>query len=178
MKTEKLLRQLIIELLDGFGEKNLGKDAPSGNLRYDVPVRQRGGNVLDDEQKEADMDAQSTQQAACCLIMADDGKVLAVSRKNNPSDFGLPGGKVDDGEDPETAAARELQEETGLTAVKLAKVFVRRDPDGFTTTTFACEARGKITTPEAGVVRWVAPEVLFQGSFGEYNKALFGKLGL
>lgn len=182
-----LVRTFVREALASPGTRWSMRMTAPGNLRFGDYQFQRGnattghtgGNVLDDEQNEKDAEAQSREglQAATCLIMSDDGKVLAVSRKHDPSDFGLPGGKVDPGETPEQAAARELQEETGLTAVKLTPVFVRHDADGFTTTTFACEAEGEIATPEEGVVRWVTPDVLFQGSFGEYNKRLFRKLG-
>jgi 8-oxo-dGTP diphosphatase len=40
--------------------------------------------------------------------------ILAVSRKDDPNAFGLPGGKVEHGETEEQAARRELLEETGV----------------------------------------------------------------
>lgn len=174
----KLLKALIREVVNGSMVGGRRFDAP-GNLRYGVATTgNTGGNVLTDEENEEQAEEQSTMKAATCLIMSDDGKVLAVSRKHDPSDFGLPGGKVDEAEEPIDAAARELKEETGLIAIKLTPVFVRHDADGYTTTTFACEVEGTIETPESGIVRWVEPEILFQGSFGEYNKKLFKKLGL
>lgn len=133
--------------------------------------------MLDDERAEEEHDAQGQKFAACCLIVADDGKVLAVSRRDDPTAFGMPGGKVDPGETPEEAARRELFEETGLTAGKMRLVFVHREDDGYTTHTFACEAGGMINTQESGAVRWVDPEVLFQGPFGAYNRRLWTKLG-
>jgi len=178
MKTEKLLRQLIVEVLDGFGNKNFSKD---GNLRYDVPILKRGGNVLTDEDEDTENANQSTMKAATCLIMSDDGKVLAVSRRDDPTAWGLPGGKVDPGEEPIQAASRELEEETGLVAVRLHPVFSCGDSEGFETTTFACEASGEINTEEEGVIRWVDISMLLNpdsSPFAEYNQKLFSKLGM
>lgn len=116
-------------------------------------------------------------KAACVLIMSDDGKILAVSRKNDPTDFGMPGGKVDHPESPAQAAARELYEETGLTATNLKQVFVNDDGE-YETYTFIGEVAGEIDTPESGVIRWVTPKVLVSGMFGAYNTKLFAKMGI
>ena len=181
----KLLRQYIREVLSGFGNKEFGKDGVSGNLyptgagTGDAGIRPGAhSNINDDEDAEEQQFDQDAKHAACCLIMTDDGLVLAVSRKNDPTAFGLPGGKVDPGETPDQAAARELQEETGLIATALHPVFVHQEDDGFVTHTYACEVEGQINTPESGVIRWVKPEVLFAGPFGSYNQRLWKKLGL
>lgn len=175
-KTEKLLREFINEVMDGFGNKNLGRDGIGGNLRYDVPLTAlRGGNILDDE---ASQEAK-IKKAACCLIFHPDGKrILAVSRRDDPTDFGLPGGKVDEPETPEEAAKRELKEETGLDAMSLSLVFVRADEGSYKTYTYLTKAAGEFGTDESGVVKWVTPDDLMNGSFGEYNMRLFQKLGL
>ena len=176
----KTLRVYIREVLDGFSMAGARRfEAPPGNLRYDaMTTGQTGGHILSDEQAEQDKQKQKTMKAATVLVIADDGKVLAVSRRDDPSAFGLPGGKVDPGETLEQAAARELQEETGLTATDLRPVFTRREDDGFTTTTFVGKVSGQINTDEEGVIRWVDPEVLFAGPFGGYNRKLFAQLGL
>lgn len=182
--SKTLLKQFIREVLGGPDPRATGKDFHAGNLyssgaeQMDAAVKGSNDDVLNDEEDNEQSAMQDSPQAACCLILSDDGRVLAVSRKDDPTAFGMPGGKVDPGETPDQAAARELQEETGLIASNLHKVFVRKEADGYTTHTFACEVEGEIDTPESGVVRWVTPEVLFNGPFGGYNKRLWKHLGL
>jgi ADP-ribose pyrophosphatase YjhB (NUDIX family) len=52
-------------------------------------------------------------------VVIRDGRVLLIKRKNPPEGWALPGGFIDYGESAETAAARELWEETGLKASSL-----------------------------------------------------------
>jgi len=72
------------------------------------------------------------------------------------------------------AARREALEETGLEVFDLKAIFeMEDDGHGYRTVAFSCEYEGEIGSDEAGVVAWVEPEVLFEGSFGEYNRALY-----
>lgn len=60
-----------------------------------------------------------------------DDRVLLIRRGNPPFEgaYALPGGFVDVGETVEAAARRELLEETGVTAGKLALLGVYSEPD-------------------------------------------------
>ena len=116
-------------------------------------------------------------KAACVLFWRDDGRILAVSRPDDPNAFALPGGGVDEGEAPIEAATRELKEETGLEGSGLREVFQAMEGDHLTTT-FEGDIEGEFGTEETGVIAWVSPTVLVEGPFGEYNKQLFDKLGI
>ena len=66
-----------------------------------------------------------------CVVLNPRGEVLLIERKNEPfkGQFALPGGFVDIGETVEEACRRELLEETGVKAGRLALVGVYSDPD-------------------------------------------------
>ncbi len=76
--------------------------------------------------------------AVDCVVFDEHDRLLLIRRRNPPfaGQFALPGGFVEYGERTETAASRELAEETGLRAqhVRLVGVYSRpdRDPRGHT----------------------------------------------
>lgn len=119
------------------------------------------------------------KRASGTLIIKE-GKVLCVSRKNNPNDFGIPGGKCEEGESFEDCAVRELFEETGITSWGSRKIFVSEDDLGWVMATCVVEGYyGEISTTETGKVAWLTPkELVSNSSFSNYNKKLFDSLGI
>lgn len=111
--------------------------------------------------------------AVCILVLNSEGLVLGVSRKHDPNDFGLPGGKVDPGETEEQAVIREMKEETGLDISNIKNIFQHTAEREYWTSCWTGDITGTIHTKEVGVVKWVEPDVLLQGCFGQYNKILF-----
>lgn len=132
--------------------------------------------------------------ATCALLMrkyTDESiKILTVSRKNNPNDIGLPGGKMDDTDESiEHAAARELMEETGyyVNPKNLVKVLVADGDTGKDEIT-SCECTTFITqfysciekTNEKGIVEWLPIDSIIQPqcSFVSYNTRLLQSMNL
>lgn len=131
----------------------------------------------------------SNKKAACVLLIRNDGKLLAASRRGSISDFNLVGGKVDPGETVKEAAVREFYEETGikLSSENLTPVFERLcqgDTDYDTTTYLVYQDLDPAAmtihpelpdSPEPGIlVRWITWDELCSPSsaFQKYNTTL------
>lgn len=114
------------------------------------------------------------KRAACVLIINKDNpdEILGVSRKDNDKDFGLPGGKAEEGESSQDCAIRECIEETNILVERSILIYSNKDVNGYICETFlATIYKGEIdNTKEAGVVKWVNWDILEAGSFGDYNK--------
>src|SRR3972149_9331950 len=110
------------------------------------------------------------KRAVQVVLLNEHNQVLAVSRKTDHKDMGLPGGKVDPGDkSPEEAIIREVKEETGLDVSFLELIFAmhRNGSMGYT---YLAKYSGEINTKEPHVVKWVDYEVVLNGSFGKWNK--------
>ena len=94
--------------------------------------------------------------AVCVLIINTNNKdFLAVSLKEDHTDFNLPGGKVEMNESFEEAAIREVKEETGMNIYNLKFLYEGMDDDYQVITFFAYNYDGSIYTKENHVVKWL-----------------------
>jgi 8-oxo-dGTP diphosphatase len=97
-----------------------------------------------------------TADVVAFTMRADDLAVLLIRRKGEPfkGSWALPGGFVNENESLERAAARELDEETGLRGVKLEQLGAfgdpGRDPRGHTITVAFVTYRATETTLSPG----------------------------
>lgn len=107
----------------------------------------------------------STIRIAAALLIGSDGQTLLV-RKRGTQAFMQPGGKIDAGEQPAQALARELHEELNLridpnTAVYLGKFSAPAvNEPGFTVEAELFQVNIDVTvTPAAEIeeVRWIDP---------------------
>ena len=118
----------------------------------------------------------NTKKAVCGLVFHNN-KILSVSRKSNHNDFGLFGGKLENGETWEQALIRECYEETGYN-ISIIPVYYEAMCDDTLVRTYICIAKGsysELDYPETGlaVVKYLSPSELTEGTFCDYNKALF-----
>jgi len=121
---------------------------------------------IDRERWEAEHGARPRALVAAVALIDADGRVLLAERPQGKSMAGLwefPGGKLDDGETPEAALVRELDEELGIDITEscLAPIgFASHDYDTFhlMMPLYACRQwRGEITAREGQKLQWVRP---------------------
>lgn len=83
--------------------------------------------------------------ADIALILAfKDGKIL-FGKRNDNGKYTLPGGHLEEGEDPSEGAKRELDEETGLSPVGDIELVEERKLGNSTLHIFQCEVDGEPT---------------------------------
>lgn len=118
-------------------------------------------------------------EAAVMLIVNDEGYILGVSRRNDTTKFGLPGGKCEAGETPAESAVRETKEETDVMVYICDPIYKRVEPANspsglpfYTYCFYAVNWKGSPKDSEEGVVKWLTVEELTstKGAFPEYNR--------
>lgn len=106
---------------------------------------------------------------AACALVDSDGRVLIAQRPEGKSLAGLwefPGGKVEEGETPEAALIRELQEELGISvneACLAPFVFASHAYEGFhlLMPLYLCRRwEGIVVAQEHAALKWVRPDKL------------------
>lgn len=110
--------------------------------------------------------------SAAVVIIKNENKILAVSRKGDHEDLGLPGGKIEPGESPTTAACREAVEETGKIICNPRLMHVAKVGD-ICVFVFSADLIGHMSehiNSENAKVCWVNPEDICSGTFGKFNK--------
>jgi 8-oxo-dGTP diphosphatase len=103
--------------------------------------------------------------AVGAVVLREDGAVLLVRRARPPAvgSWTLPGGKVEDGETPAQAIAREVLEETGLrvdVGAILETLVLEREGFSYEIVDFACRAQSEsepIAADDVSAARWVLP---------------------
>ena len=109
-----------------------------------------------------------------------DARILLVQRsmkkKFLPGYWEIPGGHVEEGETPEAAARRELEEETGL-IIKRMKYYNKWSDGRVEETDFIAEASGtlKLDSKECSAFVWASPNDIKTLKMSKKMKETIGK---
>jgi 8-oxo-dGTP diphosphatase len=124
-------------------------------------------------------------KVVAAVIERSDRRLLIGQRRRNdtsPLKWEFPGGKIQDGEEPEAALARELKEELGVTLRKSAEIArvthkYAETADAIEIQFFAAEIEEATVTPKAfEQVHWVLPKELGGYDFLAANAQLVANL--
>jgi len=131
-------------------------------------------------------DAEDKARSACMVVLNPngDGSMLAITRKQDYANIGLPGGKIDmqPRELSCDAAVRETLEETGILVDKktIIPVVCQMAKTLICFTYFAPRIIGGTLLPESkeGMPVWVHPHMLLKDTcvYKKYNIAVFERL--
>lgn len=127
------------------------------------------------------------KSAVCLLLPLSDSHVLAISRRNDTTRWGLPGGKVDPGESNIRAMTRETFEEVGLSLdpaqlepLYSAACMGKGPEDSYWVTTYLWTGPVSLlmdlTAEEGMTVNWKTPAELCNpdvSPFAAYNVGAF-----
>jgi 8-oxo-dGTP pyrophosphatase MutT (NUDIX family) len=115
------------------------------------------------------------KKIAVCALIEKDNLVLGVARRGSFDQWGLPGGKVDQDEDPVSALVREVKEESNLhlDSDKLTEVF-KASNGPYNVITYRYSGNiSEFKQGDAGPVEWITWRDLLNGPFADYNRKLF-----
>ena len=124
------------------------------------------------------------RQVVAAVIERSDRRLLIGQRREHdtsPLKWEFPGGKVEPGESPEQALARELHEELGAVLISSAVIarteYANADRDPFSITFFAAAIEPSDLRPTAfAQVAWVLPRELGSYDFLPANAQLIAEL--
>lgn len=121
---------------------------------------------------------QGSNSASIVLIERPDGMILVVTRGCSPQ-VGLPGGVIEPKEEPVSAAARELYEETGLRvdAEELEHLFTEKNSEGWTVHVYRADydlvSKQVITPSDEGAAIWSTWDRTFDKPFGPFQYMVY-----
>ena len=110
----------------------------------------------------------------------DPDRFVSVKSAKRGLRFGFPGGKVEPGESPEQAGAREVKEETGIVVLDIAPMGASRDDGGHLVALFyAARWRGELRSSAEGEAVWASRTELTSdvtSAYPAFNRAAFSAL--
>jgi 8-oxo-dGTP diphosphatase len=118
------------------------------------------------------------------LIVGDDGRILIAQRRADQALGGsweFPGGKVEPGEAPVAALARELREELGVAAAvgRIWDVLFHAYPEfDLVMLVYVCRINGAPRAVEVADLAWVAPRDLAGWDILPADRPLVERLGV
>lgn len=179
MKTKKSVK---LEVVGDYSMAGTRRMQAPGNLRagnQTMGSRSSLQNDLETEESAEKQSEDSLPKAAICLVTKGD-KILAVSRGKDMNNMNLPGGTVEDGEDPMETAMRELWEETGIKAKEIFPIYTKVNGGWLVTTYRVPVYSGDLKASFEGTPAWVNSSDISNGVYGRYfdemMKSLTSKL--
>jgi ADP-ribose pyrophosphatase YjhB (NUDIX family) len=138
------------------------------NLRENLAMMRSHGSAAEADRLEREWIARGmlSPDTALVVLWNSVGEVLSIENVTRGKKLGIVGGKIEPGEKPEDAAARELREESGLVAKRLVPLGVvprsSRKPGRTRVIAlyYVPEWSGELVSSDEGEVSWVPEAVL------------------